>query len=1286
MSGVFCERVHLRHDPKWAARFGSPDGAQRLCAACLVEMLEDSGISVVRKKHALSCFKSIMTRFPAEVAELLMQDSRVCVHFVGTLLALLPSAEDASAIEQVIQVLVQLLVELKSELLLHCVLEQCETKVSNKTHEPEILQLLSPASVRRCLPLFTFLGKLLDSLPGVAERLTLEHMPLLQQLSAMLLFPDEGVQASLCFAFGRLYGGGGSAAQDRLSALFRDRLCTGLLTIMSRAQSKELHINCLGFLKQLLRGSEFVSLLMEPPVKEQNNEETEIERNPLPLTLKRLLMSGDETLQIGSSQCMASILVHSPHQYAAPLILADIPEFLFERLSCSNEVLLWSVYSCLLLLTEEKLFFTKCHSVYGIESLVRSVKEAVRLGNPEVLKQGLLLFREVLQRQPEGIKLFSSPASFGEAVETLREGITGSSLEVATEAAWAATALLRVSHLPVPVQYQALQSLVEAVLERCRAAAETASLTQRRATAQPGSEPGSQASRAGAFILSSLETFHRACRLAVDCSLHPSLLLNVFTAPHSHSIDTLESFARFLLSACDTLCIPTVTSLCERAPSASLLLVFYSILNSQYSLVPSMMGQFSAKLASSCFFRLTLELKAAFCAGERNAQLNAVCSEFLCRVSLSLLANQQTAESTQQELGELQGVLQRALPVLICRLSDYPVLLSEDPGGEGAVRDTQHCLLTLLYLAHLHQDRLVAEASLFPAVCTFLICSQERRDTPPAFTLRAALYLLSVSQDYSRELDWSPLNSICSSLCVCPSFSSLYTHHPLVLRFLFWYPKLTDCFGLPALQRWLGQGDWTGPQQNQDQEQDPSYRAVLAVIQDNPSTILVLLGIICTGEAQLSHNALLVLKSYLQGRDPGDLSPFDLLRPRLLQILQRVGIESEGRASEAPGVNRSLALVLELLIVVQVKSSTGREMDSTDFKLLYHVSTLAGKMQSSSTEELQPAFKYLYGSLCACNSGRAVSMLLSNVGLLDLLQSVWELYWARPQSSDSPAHTSLLSSACLLLTALLKSQRAHSAQVYRGFSLSIDQILQLLSSRKKSGSLLLASSLLLLQTLLDQDLSSALLSVGLSERRERPLEAHDSALYPLSSERANWLLIALQNLLIQRQDLLLHSAVGCLGALLGFLTRRNQNTALHVVSQPWTRFLLYTLLNSGEESMLHPAPLSLITLLLKYQSKNVAWEPDLNQIVETAKRRGAGELGESTAQALRELLTQLQSSGPAPPGLKEKEEVQNLLEELEREERRERRGERASSTEGSGRRRLTYLAELLKHRIREDKK
>lgn len=44
-------------------------------------------------------------------------------------------------------------------------------------------------------------------------------------------------------------------------------------------------------------------------------------------------------------------------------------EFLFECLSCNSEILIWSVYCCLLLLTEERLFFSKCHTVYGESSM-----------------------------------------------------------------------------------------------------------------------------------------------------------------------------------------------------------------------------------------------------------------------------------------------------------------------------------------------------------------------------------------------------------------------------------------------------------------------------------------------------------------------------------------------------------------------------------------------------------------------------------------------------------------------------------------------------------------------------------------------------------------------------------------------------------------------------------------------------------------------------------------------------------------------------------------------------
>ena len=39
----------------------------------------------------------------------------------------------------------------------------------------------------------------------------------------------------------------------------------------------------------------------------------------------QLLLSGDETLQVTSAKCIAAILVHSPSQYSAPFIKADVP-------------------------------------------------------------------------------------------------------------------------------------------------------------------------------------------------------------------------------------------------------------------------------------------------------------------------------------------------------------------------------------------------------------------------------------------------------------------------------------------------------------------------------------------------------------------------------------------------------------------------------------------------------------------------------------------------------------------------------------------------------------------------------------------------------------------------------------------------------------------------------------------------------------------------------------------------------------------------------------------------
>ncbi|KAK9978752.1 hypothetical protein ABG768_020491 [Culter alburnus] len=141
--------------------------------------------------------------------------------------------------------------------------------------------------------------------------------------------------------------------------------------------------------------SEVVCVLMNL----QDGTEDPLPYQPLPLILKKLLLSAQDSLQVVSVRCVCAVLIHAPRRFTAAFIQADLPEFLLEVMSSGcSDVLLWSVFSCLLLLSEDPLFFSQCHAVYGMEPLVRCLKDTLGKSNTEVQKQGLELLSAILDR------------------------------------------------------------------------------------------------------------------------------------------------------------------------------------------------------------------------------------------------------------------------------------------------------------------------------------------------------------------------------------------------------------------------------------------------------------------------------------------------------------------------------------------------------------------------------------------------------------------------------------------------------------------------------------------------------------------------------------------------------------------------------------------------------------------------------------------------------------------------------------------------------------------------
>ncbi|XP_030592443.1 meiosis inhibitor protein 1 isoform X2 [Archocentrus centrarchus] len=1258
---IVYDKFHFRHDPKWSSRLGPPEGdGLRLCLACLIEMIDDEDIASVRKSSALSSVSGVLKCSPGTLRELLLQDHRVCLHFIAKLLGMLQTAEDPVTLEKVDQVLVQLLLELQSELSFRFVLDEIHKQLSEQL------------SVKRFLPTFSFLGNLIKAAPNVSQSLV-THVPLLDRLCSAFLFPDEALKTTVVYVWLQLLGAPGGSAAQSLPTAVRDRVCNVLVQTLANASSPNLLRNCVGLLSQLVQLADVVSVLMNSlscqvmcdeneeilannsQSLSQNQEQQPPDHCPLPLILKKLLLSGDETLQVSSAKCIASVLVHSPSQYSAPFIKADVPVFLFDRLACSsNEVLLWSAYSCLLLLTEEPLFFSQCHSAYGMEYLVRSLKESLQLTNLEVPKQGLLLLREILERQPASVRLFPSAPGFVAVSEALVAGVSSSCLLVATQAASTASALFRPDHQSRPVQYKAIIDLIEAITSRFSELTLPSPADRRISGRLKRSDPISQALRSERFLLQALVCFHTACRLAEECASEPVLKENAFTAPYKHSgaQDSLESLCQCLLRCCDAVWIPTVIRMCECEPNALILQNFYSILSSQFTLLPSLMPAFANKLASSGFYRLAVEHKGLLCAGNRNPNLNASCCGFLQKLSMCLLSQTDPPSDSHQH--------------------DWPSLLCKYQGPQAP----KYCMVIVLYLALEQEDRLLPDQKVFSSVVWLLRSVQEQGGCVlPHTVLRSALYLLAVTQDKSPCLDGASLNCISKALSSCQSFSLLYFHHPSLLHFMCRYPELAEKFGALVLELWLTkqeqhteagssmadtqEGKESSADERADQESDTVTMELLSVMEKYPAVILTLLDMVCTKEAPLAERILGVLEVILGGQRDYKADLCTYLRPALLRALQRVSVEDINHGFEqghAAQVN-SLPLVLKLLCVTQASdlpsSPHYSNMEGVHFKLLYHVSNIAGRLKPGETESLLPALSYLYCCLKLCPAhctDRAVSMLLSNCGLMDQLQTVFtSSSSSAPSLSPSACPPSALLCCChLLLSSLITLQCVHSTQVHKSITWSLDTAVQrLLIQKRNTDNLLLISYLRLLQALLDADLASEVvcLSTGAGLIGSRPLGVEDGALYPLGSRGAQHLSTALSGLLLQKHDLLLRASVNCLSSLLGFLQRKSPATAEHVVCQPWSRFLLHSLLSSGRSCLLHPAILKFITLLLQDSRTAVLREPELLLVMEAVERRGVKELDREAEQVLRLLLTQIQSRVLLPRE-EHKQKMRNMIEEL----------------------------------------
>ena len=137
---------------------------------------------------------------------------------------------------------------------------------------------------------------------------------------------------------------------------------------------------------------------------------------------------------------------------------------LLEDLESSNDIVLGSVFCSLDHMARTPIFYSEGYSVYGIESFIVGVSKAIKLKNPEIIRQSLRVLSLILSMQPASIQLFPSEELCKQCVNVLHESLKSTDYKVLTQAAYAVDHFLNIHHHPSSMEFEATVPLVSTVI------------------------------------------------------------------------------------------------------------------------------------------------------------------------------------------------------------------------------------------------------------------------------------------------------------------------------------------------------------------------------------------------------------------------------------------------------------------------------------------------------------------------------------------------------------------------------------------------------------------------------------------------------------------------------------------------------------------------------------------------------------------------------------------------------------------------------------------------------
>ncbi|XP_072168359.1 meiosis inhibitor protein 1-like [Diadema setosum] len=1141
--------------------------------------------------------------------------SLIDIALLQKLLAL--SEEDITLVAN--EILVSLCCHLKSDDLVYLLIQEIIVKVENG------------CSYQKGLPYLSLIDQLLRTIPVLAQNLTEHADTLLEYVVSGLSYPSEEVRVCVTSILGALIG----PLIERGTCLkLEEKVAMAILPIIASSKTQGLQTSATGLLGRVLNSSRLTDIIMQADSQPSFSA-----------TMKKMLVSRIEILQTGCVQCISQVIVYDngpgPRSYTEQFLDEDIAEFLFEALSTTDSLLLSAIFSCLLLLAKHDSFFTKCHSVYGIDAIVRALQHC-QATSTGTLSDGLQLLSKILERQPQDLKLLTSANINRHICDILADCIKQPDSNVTTQATLAFKYLLRRDHQPSPVDFQQLIKPMDRVL--------TILQSLPRPLVKP-SQPGGEKPRGRGdgrvkdeatskrqdCLERCLDAVLSGLRLCQVCQEDPTADPEAFSSPKLPTAasqpkyplpapsspgcsqrvgptreNSLAAFITYLLDSVDKICIPVVMVNHDCLTNQGVYTSLFDSLGVSLGLPQEKERVVLAeKLVESSFIQLALEIRHVFTAEEGCDQVKKAADIFLAELISVMSSDKVMLESI---LPQISGS-----PAELCRLLDHS---SVSERGEGALSHLrlQEGLLTLLYHAWLKGDQWVGPAELCQSLMAFITQHSDISSLKPDMT-KQLLFLFADSFVKSGCQGGERASSMLADHLSKMEIASVFTNHQSVVEWIFTSTSIPEQIVEGIFTEWileLPEEDDISPE---DFSEPTDLSFTLHLMSSKPTCIRAMLNLLETNSPNIRTKCAFLLRELVMTGDPSSLThAVNEMKTKLPNLVQNLLM-----AENQDDIGEELQCILGVLCALY-QHQPASSLKEADLKLIYHVIGLLTKETERDCGVILAGINLLTTLLvrtAGLGETRVLSLVTSNKTALGLLGKL-----SSEDISKKPVRFSPLDGAAIILLAYLTlfqkqlnvkvnnivhleeedlvalahytSKPIHRIcimQLWTAIFLSLSAPGQQLS---KSPTAIPASSTLSSSSSPANSAGSnpSLLNLHISRTRQNFEE--DPSL-PVSFTAQRQVFAILQNTIMQGSELLRENAITCMKAMVGAAVEKSPENALHLIGQPWNELLISSAVDiyRGTSTNAHGI-LELITMFLQQgNSHGYVTEKQVTTVLDT---------------------------------------------------------------------------------------